>query len=524
MCEDVDGEAVEDRTEELKRDIEKLKERNNSLRTLIDTLPSLIYIKDRDFRFIEANLACARFVGEEKTADFIGKSDHDYYTKAEADRYRADEEEIFGTGRPLVNKDELHEMPDGTERWVITSKYPVKNEDGEIIGIAGVSHDISNLRDNYTKEIRNSRMEATATLAGGIAHKFNNLLAVILGNASLLKERESSDEVREIERAAEKAGELARRMIEYARGGKLISAPVDVNDAIGDLLVFEKENLPEAVRVETDLAPENPLVQGDPRQFDSVVLVLLRNAADAVGDAGTIRISTKVTDAVSCTGFSPRPDREYLCLEVADDGCGMDPETASLVFEPFFTTKFIGHGLGLAAAHGIVANHGGCMTVESTPGAGSTFRVFLPVENTASAAAEMPHETGREPAVRRKEGTETILVVDDEGGVRDTFKTVLERRGYTVLTAQNGFEAVDTMREHTGNITLVILDVEMPVMGGRKAYGLLKNIKPDVRVLLCSGYAIDDSLVSLLGPEDDFANKPLPTDDLCAKIRALLDA
>jgi CheY-like chemotaxis protein len=280
------------------------------------------------------------------------------------------------------------------------------------------------------------------------------------------------------------------------------------------------------IQVQLDLAPNLPAVDADATQIQQLVMNLVINGAEAIGDQnGSVRVTTRLqhVDENWLTASELTEEigpGEYIAIEVQDTGCGMDEETRRRIFDPFFTTKFTGRGLGLAAAMGIVRGHKGAIKVYSAPGRGSTFKILLP---TVDAAARAPE---RHPAESVGEvGTGTILVVDDEEVVRRTAKSALQRYGYTVLTAENGREAVDIYRGMAERVAMVLLDMTMPVMGGEEALRHLKTINPGVRVLLSSGFNEPEAVRRFTGKGlAGFIQKPYTAAALAEKVRGVLDA
>ncbi|MEW6280133.1 MAG: PAS domain S-box protein [Candidatus Eremiobacterota bacterium] len=363
------------------------------------------------------------------------------------------------------------------------------------------------------QQLRHSqKMEAIGTLAGGIAHDFNNILSGILGYASLLKlnagpSGETYEAADVIEKAARRAAELTRQLLGFARGGKHQHVPVSVRRAAESVLQLLCRTIDPTVRLETDFCEGDPRIMGDPAQVELVLLNLMINARDAIGEGpGTIWVSTRVTG-------------ERLVLAVRDTGCGIAPADVARIFEPFFTTKEKGQGtgMGLAMVYGIVQNHGGSIRVDSAPGRGSTFIVEFPC-----AAAEVPES---DPAVdsRPCSGHGVILVVDDDELVRRMLGSLLRRLGYQVVFAADGQEACSYYAEHRERVDLVVLDMMMPAMSGPECFRGLRAINPEVRVILSTGYCLNDRAQELLDMGAvDFIQKPYQLDELSATVARAL--
>lgn len=370
-----------------------------------------------------------------------------------------------------------------------------------------------------------SRMEATATLAGGVAHDFNNLMVAVLCNANFLKndlgpEHEGYALLEEIESGARQAGDLAQQVLAYARGGKYQPKVLSLNQISEDVVRLQRHTINPQIVIEKALDPGVWCVRADPTQMGQVVMNLCINAAEAMDGPGTIRIKSENVEAdkgYPCEFHPLRPGR-YVCLSVMDTGRGMDEKTLGKVFEPYFSQKAQGRGLGLAAAYGIVKNHRGYIFGESAPGEGTTFRVYLPATDGTVEVVRHDSDDGYYG------GDETILVIDDDPLVGQTFEELLSRHGYSVVLAENGKEAVARAEQHDGPLHLAILDLGMPVMSGIEAFPILRQARPDMAIIICSGYELDDEASALL--EDGaaaFVQKPFDPGQMAATIRSVLD-
>jgi PAS domain S-box-containing protein len=337
------------------------------------------------------------------------------------------------------------------------------------------------------------KLESLGVLAGGVAHDFNNLLVGIMGNASLALESTSSSSpnrllLEDVVTASERAADLTRQLLAYAGKGRFIVQPVDISTLIREIANLIQASIPKQAQLRLELEDGLPCIEADATQIQQLVMNLIINGAEAIGDhVGTVMVTSGVQQVDEYymksvpSGYGLSPGR-FVFLEVQDTGCGMDQETVARIFDPFFTTKLMGRGLGLAAALGIVRGHHGAIKVYSQPGRGSTFKVLFP-------AQEQTAQTGSHAAPYRDlTGTGVVLVVDDEDVVRRTVKTALQRYGYAVLTAANGQDGVDLYRELHDRLTAVVLDMTMPVMGGEEALGHMQSINPNVPVILSSGF------------------------------------
>jgi len=404
------------------------------------------------------------------------------------------------------------------------------NEQGVADRTAVIARD---LRDQIAlqRQIEHGqRLESMGVLAGGIAHDFNNILTAILGNAALaeLKVNEPLKMVkylRNIVKSSERAAGLCRQMLAYSGKGKFIVKPLNLSEMVNDITKLLNVSITKNVNINITLAEQLPAVDIDESQIQQVIMNLVINASDAIGDkSGTIKIETGVmdTDDFSWRTSFMQDDLlpgHYVYLEVSDNGCGMDDKTLQHIFDPFFTTKFTGRGLGLSAVLGIIRGHHGTMKVDSTPGIGTTFRMLLPISQQTAVSDDLIRENGQS---YRSSGT--ILVVDDEDAILEIASLMLEDMGFNTITATDGLKAVETYRQHRDVITAVLLDMTMPNMDGQECYQVLHEINNDVIVVLSSGYNEQDAIShfshkGLAG----FIQKPYRTEALEKVIRAAID-
>jgi PAS domain S-box-containing protein len=414
---------------------------------------------------------------------------------------------------------------DGSVRhWAVRAR-PVRDETGILRKWFGVVTDIT-ARKEAEEERRRlearilsaQKLESLSVLAGGVAHDFSNLLVGVLGNVSLVQPHVAPDSpaqvhIEQIHSAALRAAELAGQMLAYAGKGAFVVEPLDLSrlvDEMADLLACSISKKAVLKRVLDDRLP---LVQGDATQLRQLIMNLVVNASDALGDRdGGITVATGQTEADRDTLAGTQvddglPAGRYVYLEVSDTGCGMDEDTRARIFDPFFTTKAVGRGLGLAAGLGIVRGHRGAIAVESQPGSGATFRVLFPaLEATLLQRPPVPVAAAR-PEARAPGGT--VLVADDEAIVRSVARMALEEHGFKVLVARDGQQAVEMFRENADDIVAVLLDLTMPKASGAEVLSQIRHLKPDTRVILSSGYS-EQYAVSRLdekGPTD-FIQKP----------------
>jgi two-component system cell cycle sensor histidine kinase/response regulator CckA len=376
---------------------------------------------------------------------------------------------------------------------------------------------------------RAQRHESIALLAGGIAHDFNNLLTGILGFTSLARAEvpggaPAADYLDQVEQSTRRAADLCRQMLAYAGRGKVIVEPVDLNPLLRDLEPLLRALVPPAVALRFDLADDLPRVSADASQLRQLVLNLVTNAGDALPDrSGTITLRTGQGDFPPLATVAPLraegtpPAGPAVWLRVEDTGTGIAPEIRDRIFDPFFTTRFVGRGLGLSAVLGIVRAHRGALTVESTPGRGSAFAVFLPGQPTPTPTAAEPVAATPLPSTEPR----TVLVIEDEAAVRTFLTLLLERLGYRVLQASDGDEGLAVFAQHRQEVWAVLLDLTMPRLGGRETLAELLQQRPGLPVVLMSGYSVEEVNTRLSGQRiAGFLQKPFTP----ALVQAILAA
>ena len=399
--------------------------------------------------------------------------------------------------------------------------------------IGGIGIDVTDFKLEHDRRIRLERemqqtrkMAAVGQLAGGVAHDFNNVLVAILGNVALaLSALEPGDDLHDtllqVRTAARRAASLTEQLLAFSRNQPRRPTDLDLNALIRSMLEMLRRLVPETIGIETSLHEGRCTIEADRTQIDQVLMNLVVNARDAVGEGGRIAIRTdKISlDEQACEDHPERRPGSYLVLSVADDGCGMTAEVRSSLFEPFFTTKEVGAGtgLGLSAVHGIVNQHGGWIEVDSEPGEGARFDVFLPaVDRLPQRLAAPP------PRQARSSRPTTILVADDETLVLEVTRRVLTAAGHKVITASDGVEAVDLFDRCQEEIGVVVLDVAMPRLTGSRAFEKMRAHRPDAKVLFVSGYDPGELRRSALrnDPQAQLLNKPYTSDELLAAVES----
>ncbi|MFP3929310.1 MAG: response regulator [Desulfobacteraceae bacterium] len=403
-----------------------------------------------------------------------------------------------------------------------TGMYERRGGNGACVflGTHGVVRDISRRKRLEAQLQHVERMEALGTLAGGIAHNFNNILMGIQGNASLmLLDKDPADsDYRRLENIIEyvqSGSDLTRQLLGFARGGKYEVRPIDMNGLVERTAeMFGRTR--KDIRIIRDLREDLWSVEADERQLEQVLLNLYVNAWQAMPEGGEIFLTTSHLSVIPESPLSRElSPGDYVVISIRDTGMGIDESIRSRIFEPFFTTKEVGKGtgLGLASAFGIVKKHGGTIRVESRLGQGTTFNVYLP-----ASGAEVPTEEKTKTKELIK-GSGTVLLVDDEAMILEVGTDLLKRLGYNVVTASSGPEAVDVFRERADEVDLVILDLVMPDMDGGKVYEALREIDPEVKALLASGHGLEGRATEVLEAGcDGFLQKPFNLDELSRKI------
>ncbi len=616
----------------------------HQMQALLDTVPDYVYFKDRARRFVVASRQFCKLF-QRDLDDIIGRRDEDLFPPEIAANTIADDRRVIATGEPLIGRIE------GSDElgWVSTSKLPWRGRAGNILGLLGISRDISALRAverrlreseqrfrafyesafegvaisekgvivdvndravellGYTRQeligmpvrdvvapedrelvaqnirsgydepyehrilrkdgtrleievcgrmiqyrgkscrfttlhdvtarnraererqrledqlLQAQKLESLGVLAGGIAHDFNNLLMGMMGNAELAlvhlpRHTDGRNFVSEILKAVRRASDLTRQMLAYSGRSQLVVEDLDLNALIGDLHSLLLSAIPRKISFSLSLAPELPYITGDSTQLGQIVLNLVTNAAEAIGDGfGSVSVHTGEASPAEHPPELAQPERKHVLLEVTDDGCGMDEDTRSRVFEPFFTTKFTGRGLGLSAVRGIVRSHGGAVHIESAPGEGTRFRLWFPAADVTRPALPRPRDSDRS-----WRGSGLVLLVDDEPGVRQVAARALRWMGFVVETARNGVDALECFRARS-DIRCVLLDMHMPAMGGVEAFEKMHSLRPEVPVVLSSGYSEQEA-----GPLRErglagFIQKPYELAALRHTLRAVLE-
>ncbi len=515
-----------------KRAEEALRRSENLLRMLINATKEAIISIGQDGLITLFNPAAEKMFGL-KEEEMIGQPLDLLMPEDVRDRHRQYLESYFATGKSKKAIGKIVELPGLRSNGKV---FPMEislsaGKHGDKKFVIAVARDITERKEveeerkTLEAQLQHAqKMESVGTLAGGIAHDFNNLLMAVQGNVSLMlldidSTHPTYERLKNVEKQIQSGARLTSHLLGYARKGKYEVKPLDLNQLLKETSdAFGRTR--KEVMIHWELSEDLSAIKADPGQIEQVLLNLYVNAADAMPGGGNLILKTMnmthkdMKDKV----YDPKPGK-YVLLTVTDTGTGMDDETIARIFDPFFTTKEMGRGtgLGLASTYGIIKGHGGYIDVDSKKGQGSTFNIYLPV-------SEIKFEKAIEAAEQFIRGTGTVLVVDDEDEVLEIAKELLEAMGYRVISAKDGKGAVEVYKKNQGDINIVVLDMVMPNMGGGEAYDRMKEINPDIKVLLSSGFSIDGEATEIMERGcDGFIQKPFKMKDFSEKIMEILN-
>jgi len=509
--------------DEKRRTDEALQASEAKYRTVLEASPDPVMVCDTQGNVVYLNPSFTRVFGwtlEER----LGRA-MDIFVPEESRSETRKKTDGLLAGKNYTDFQTHRMTKDGKEIPVSISAATHRDSSDAPIGIVFNLRDIRRQKKLEDQLIQAQKMKAVGTLAGGLAHDFNNLLMGIMGNVSLMlwkmdPDHAQYDGLKRLEGYVERGADLTKQLLGFAREGKYEIQPMDIN-----VLVERSTELfgstKKEIKIHTEYQKGLWTVEVDKNQIEQVLLNLYVNASQAMPEGGSLFIQT---DNVYLEDEFVRPHDigpgRYIKISVTDTGVGMDQETQKRVFDPFFTTSAVGKGtgLGLASAYGIVKNHGGIINVYSKIAQGATINIYLP----ASGKEAVKENESVDGVVK---GSETILLVDDEAMVIDVAVRLLETMGYRALAARNGKEALEIFRENRETIDLVILDMIMPEMGGRETYGELKKIRSEIKVLLSSGYSLNDQAREIMAQGcNAFIQKPFNMEELSKKIRQILDS
>jgi PAS domain S-box-containing protein len=520
---------------ELEMQVEELRDKQNELDAararyfdLYDLAPMGYLTFNARGLIYEANLSAATMLGVTRKVLFNALMAQ-FLLHEDQDLYYLHRKRLLETGE-VQGWDMRLMRADGSTFWAHMQATPQHNGEYWI-----VFNDISERLKLEAEKLlleqqfqQAQKLESLGVLAGGIAHDFNNLLTVIMSSSSLAQLRPNmvGELLPEIDKAVERAADLCRQMLAYAGKTMMTMKQVRMAELVEDMIRMLKATISQNVTITSDLALELPPVKGDAGQLRQIVMNLIVNAAEAIGEGhGEIRV---VLSVATVAGGKAEKDHlgkiiaagQYVCLEVTDSGCGMDDETRQRVFEPFYTTKFTGRGLGMSAVLGIIAAHKGALQLISSPGEGTTFKVYLPVQGSdIKGGTPLPYV----PLTPWK-GNGTLLLVEDEPQISMVAKELIQALGFSVIEAANGREALERYQENAGSITLVVTDIGMPVMDGYDLFNKLKVLAPDLPIIISSGFG--ETIVSsriATGAAAGYLNKPYSLDQLCEVLKVVVE-
>lgn len=508
----------------------ELEEQKELLRHLIDALPVAVCLKDGEDRWLVANQQTLRLFGLPEDLDYFKMNEAELAAlSAQRDvllQLKAINEEAW-QHKGLWRGYEEFAAADGVKHIFDVFKLPVFNEDGSRRYLIVVAVDVTDLKHTEERLRQAQKMEAVGQLAGGIAHDFNNVLMAMQGYAELLKMRLTDPFlvkfVDNILKGADRAAQLVRHLLAFSRRQQLKLEHLNLNEVITGVEPLLKKTIRDDIALQIHLASDRLPIYADRLQIEQILINLAANARDAMPNGGSLHIETGLAqlDEAYCQNYVDVTPGNYAMLSVSDTGCGMDEDVKNHIFDPFFTTKEFGKGtgLGLSIVHGIVVQHKGLINVYSEKGIGTTFKIYLPL-NQEAETTQAGHTPQKPRAIK---GSGVILIADDEEMVREIATSVLKEAGYEVLVARDGEEAVHVFEANAQRIDLLLLDVLMPRKNGRDAYEEIKARHPHIKAVFLSGYS-QDLLMNqgkLLNGYD-FLSKPISPTELLQKIQAVL--
>lgn len=532
--------VVRRRTEDLRKEIEEHKrtetalgESEARLRALIQTIPDLVWLKDPEGVYLECNARFERFFGAPKK-DIIGKTDFDFFDRDQAEFFRKNDKAAIEKGGPRLNEEEITYADDGHREFLETVKTPIYGNDGQLIGVLGIARDITERRlaeeerKKLESQLRQShKMEAIGTIAGGIAHEFNNILGIIIGNMELAVDSVDPENpaqlyLQEIKTASFRASDIVKQLLNFSRKTEQSKQPIDFLLLIKESIKLLRSSIPTTIDIQLNLPEELTTIKADMTQIHQVLLNICTNAAHAMETDGgrlTIDLAELDVDNVTKTQYQEIEPGRYVQLTISDTGHGIDPSIKANIFDPYFTTKGPGKGtgMGLAVVLGIVKNHNGAISVYSEPGKGSTFKILFP----AAGGAPQEIKTAEQELPR---GNETILFVDDEEGLAKIGSTVLEQLGYSVIVRTDPAEALELFRSDPSRFDLIVTDMTMPHLEGDQLIREIQRINNTIPVILCTGFSnkMDSHRAIRIGA-CSYIEKPLNKSQLAYAVRMALD-
>ncbi len=517
---------------ELQKTQNALKESENIYRSLVQSSLDHIYMLSTDGYFLASNEQVDHF-NVNNARELIGQNLSHVYPAETASRYIEKLHEVATTRKSLHFEHEID--VDGDIRHHIDRLYPVEKGD-RLWAVGGISHDISRLkvveREKRRLESRlrhSQKLESLGNLAGGIAHDFNNILSAILGYSELatMQVEEGStigDYLKEIHRGGKRARDLVQQILVFARQSREEFVPTNVARVAEEVVKFMRSSIPTTIEIQTDIESDS-IILGNETQVYQILMNLCTNAYHAMEpDGGILKLTLKDVELKNYTDINGGGEviGNYIEIQISDTGCGIDKEMIDFIFDPYFTTKMSGDGsgMGLAVVHSIVESYQGTISVQSKKGEGSNFKVLLPITIGPDVVSEKT-SSGEDIPI----GSETILFVDDETSITKMSKQILEQLGYSVITSNRSIEALKMFRQRADDFDLVITDMTMPYMTGDKLAAELLKIKPDIPIIICTGYSnkISTNYIEEIGIKA-YATKPLIISQFAQVVRDVLDS
>lgn len=506
---------------------ERLREERDRLENITGNIGAGMAIISNDYSIVWANQVLRNMLGEVENRSCFDT----IYKGIQKDACNAFK--VLEGGKPKAIQEKTGSDAQGNTTWSQIITTPILDNEGNVTGALELVLPITELktaqdeRQHMAAQLFEARkFEAVATLAGGMAHKFNNALAVIIGNVELIRfDVNDTDTIQDylspIISAANQMSQMTDQLLAYAKGGKYKAKPTDGFDFVQETISLLKHKLPATIQMSTAFENDLGLIKIDITQMQMALSSIMANATEAIENDGHIEVSCssqtlQAEQSEQLGGIAPG---EYLLVSIRDNGVGMDDETVERIFEPFFSTKFEGRGLGMAAVYGIVRNHGGHVAISSQPRRGTQVDLYLP--KTAKGETPPPMIVDRDI---RASGT--ILLVEDEALVQQVNQAILERLGYQVISADTGQKAIGLLRNTQYHFDIVLLDIKLPDMDGAAIYPIVRQARPEAKVIVCSGYALDDLAKTLIeAGADGFIQKPFSIGGIQAKLgQAMVDS
>jgi two-component system cell cycle sensor histidine kinase/response regulator CckA len=504
---------------------EQVRQSEQRYADLYEHSPDMYHSVNRDGIIMNCNVTESNVLGYIKD-EIIGKQLSKLYPADQIDNVRENLRRLFTLGEEIRGVEEQMRKKDGSLIEVSVNTSLVYDGSGKPVLARMVARDITEKRKLERQILHSQKIDSIGNLAGGIAHDFNNILSSILGSASMMRRKLTEDHpwysyVDLMETASRRGAALTRQLLTFARKSNVYVRPLDLNGVVRETLRLFEPSIPKSIRIKTELTSDLVIISGDEGQLQQALLNLCINARDAMSAGGLISIATNTHElsAVEAAQAEVTPGR-YATLTVVDDGGGIPPDVQSKVFEPFFTTKDTGKGtgLGLSVVYGVVRSHGGFTSLESAVGIGTKVTMHFPC---APETALLPPKTEHQ---KLPTGAEHVLLVEDESAVGVVGMAMLKDLGYDVEVVSDGIRAVDAVRDRTNGFAVVVLDMNMPRLGGKETFRRIKEISPSTKILVCSGFSDvmlnDDNFMASV---DGFLQKPFTIEDMAYRMREVLD-